>query len=295
MTAKFYGKAEEVVNKIIENFEAGNMPSALSQTFMQIKDSRPMSNWSRNNQIIAIISGTNDGRTYNAWKKVGRCVIKGEKAFNILQPTFSSFTKKDDAGKETRVQWLNGFKSLPEFRLESTEIIDQEKWDKSQADEKAGKEKANKYLESLPLREVAEAWGIKLEAYNGKSKRALGYFSPTENIIALGVENLSTWTHELIHASEKQNGKLTTEEYAKNKVEAEIVAELGGATLLKMLGQESDADLGGAWNYIKHYADGDKGKTIKKILSLTKRTAEAIETIVETIESLETITEGVEA
>ena len=38
----------------------------------------------------------------------------------------------------------------------------------------------------------------------------------------------------------------------------EIVAELGGAVLLEVLGHETDSDRGGAWQYIKRYAEKAK-------------------------------------
>ena len=60
--------------------------------------------------------------------------------------------------------------------------------------------------------------------------------------IALGVENLSTWCHELVHAADDRNGKLRGK-----KVRKETVAELGGAVLLSILGYENKTDLGGCW------------------------------------------------
>ena len=72
-----------------------------------------------------------------------------------------------------------------------------------------------------------------------------------DGIVALwdcaGVQNLSTWAHELIHAADDRLGKL-----GKCKVNNEVVAELGGAVLLQCLGKPVEADLGGAWNISSH-------------------------------------------
>jgi len=96
-------------------------------------------------------------------------------------------------------------------------------------------------LEGLPLREVAESWGIKIESFNSREGGCLGYYSSAGSI-ALGVENLSTWCHELCHAADARNiGGLKPGQ----RVDQEVVAELGGAILLTILGKPVDADLGG--------------------------------------------------
>ena len=83
---KFYGKAEQVTDKILAAFEAGKIPAALATVFID-KAGRPQDDWSPLNQMIAVlVGGTNDGRTFKAWKEVGRKVKKGAKAFNILAP-----------------------------------------------------------------------------------------------------------------------------------------------------------------------------------------------------------------
>src|SRR5208283_4444753 len=97
---------------------------------------------------------------------------------------------------------------------------------------------------SLPLREVADSWRLSVEAYNGAGGGFLGKYRHGTGI-ALGIENLSTWCHELVHAADDRNGTLRGKKIGK-----ETVAELGGAVLLRILGYENEADLGGCWEYI---------------------------------------------
>ncbi len=119
-----------------------------------------------------------------------------------------------------------------------------------------GEAELNDWLASLPFREVADSWGLSVEAFNGQGGRALGWFqhsiSGEGRAIAVGVENLSTWCHEMIHAADCRLGNLTEK---GQHWKSETVAELGGAVLLKVLGYDLDADLGGCWRYIEQYAE----------------------------------------
>jgi hypothetical protein len=80
-------------------------------------------------------------------------------------------------------------------------------------------------MEPLAAGGVAEAWGLTVATYRGSEGRALGYAQPGWQI-GLGVGNLSTWAHELVHQAEHRLGALTKRGQDR---EQEIVAELGGA------------------------------------------------------------------
>ena len=167
-----------------------------------------------------------------------------------------------------------GFKTVNEFKYEDTEIYDKEKWEKNCGVD----EEELKRLESLPLREVAEKWEIEIDSYNGKKSNALGYYQHGKRI-ALGVKNLATWTHELCHAADDKLN--TLKKSFGQDAENEIVAEVGGAVLLKILGFNNDADLGGAWEYVKTYADKDENKSVKKVMSLVDRICKCVNLILE--------------
>jgi len=127
--------------------------------------------------------------------------------------------------------------------------------------------------------EVAHEWGLNVIATS--AEKYLGYYSRSNSTIALAVKNLSTWAHELTHAADDRMAPLKGGQHA----DQEIVAELGGATILQMLGYDVEADLGGAWDYIKGYAK-DADHAITLAMSLIDRTAKAIDLILTTSEAL---------
>jgi len=276
---KYYGNTEDVCWKIINQFKHGEIPEKLAQVFVNRKDNIPSFSWSWTNRLVMILSNTNDARTFKQWSSVGRKVIKGSKSFCILGPILKSVPKetKDattDKKEEKYIKILVGFKPINVFRFEDTEVYDQDLWKKKSGVDFEEKER----LENLPLREVAEKWGLEISSYNGKNARALGYYQHGQRI-ALGVKNLSVWTHELTHAADDKNG--TINKVMGQDEENEIVAEFGSAVLLNILGFHDDVDLGGAWDYIKRYAGDDDKKTIKKCMNLIDRTCKCVNTILE--------------
>jgi len=101
--------------------------------------------------------------------------------------------------------------------------------------------------------------------------------------IALGVENFATWAHELVHAADYKAGKLVER---GQHWRSETVAELGGAILMRCLGYETEADLGGAWKYISKYALGADIKPLKACLDVLDRTCNAVALILATADEL---------
>ena len=72
--------------------------------------------------------------------------------------------------------------------------------------------------------DVADAWGIQVDAYTHAGNAPLGYYQygrKGSQAIMLGVENLSTWAHEMVHAADHRLTNL-----AGSKTHKEIVAEL---------------------------------------------------------------------
>lgn len=272
---KFYGKSEEVAESIIDQFKNGDLPKALAQIFINRNDNIPSMAWSWNNQFIQAIHGTNDARGFKQWTDAGRCVQKGSKAFYILGPCIGKKKDIDDDGNETDVPCLYGFKSIPVFAIQATEITDPEKWEKASKSDIKEKNR----LEDLPLMNVATAWDIKVTSYNGKGAKTLGRYS-YNGTISLGVKNLSTWTHELVHAADDKAGTLT---HGKGQdASNEIVAELGGAVLLIAMGYEIEADLGGAWSYVRTCSKNDKAKALRACTNLINRVCSCVDLIIKT-------------
>ena len=278
---RFYRKAESAASRILEAFRSGNLPQALAPVFIRRQDNIPCRGWSWSNQLLTALAGTSDARGYRQWQEVGRHVKKGAKAFPILVPMIGKRAGKDaETGEETEDTFLYGFTSAPVFRLEDTEGDPLPPPDPAVAE----------WLESLPLRAVAESWGLSIDAYNGRPGSALGKYRGGEGI-ALGVENWATWAHELCHAADDRLGHLTER---GQHWRSETVAELGGAILLEILGHERDADRGGCWEYVKAYSDSAGIDPVAACQRVLKRTCDAVALILDTAEGLrQTATEGV--
>ena len=135
---------------------------------------------------------------------------------------------------------------------------------------------------ALPMVDVARSWGLSIEAYSGRRGSAQGKYRPGSSI-ALGVENLSTWTHELMHASDDRLCALTER---GQHWRSETVAELGGATLLEILGHEAESDRGGCWEYLTTYAREAGIEPITACQRVLKRTCDAVALILDTAEQL---------
>lgn len=270
---KFYGEAEATARKILDHFKTGNVPKALSNIFIEQGDTNA-SKYSFSNQFLVALSGFSDARGFKDWINVGRMVDKGQKAIYILAPVLIG-TKKTVDGEEKKGAFLAGFRHMPVFGLEQTSIVNEELWEKKRPDNST----VRKFLNELPLRNVAEKWGLKVTTYDGTASRYAGWYNKTS--IALGVQNLSTWAHELIHAADDRLKQLKGYHTKAGKISAEVVAELGGAILLYSCGYEREADIGGAYEYIQAYAASGKQNPIDICMQLINRTCNAVALILE--------------
>ena len=276
---KFGKHTHDVCWKIVDQFKHGDLPEKLATVFVNRKDDIPSFRWSWTNRLIMAMNGTNDARTLKQWGSVGRKVCKGSKSFVILGPILKTIPKeeKDEETGEVETKYIKlliGFKPIHVFPIENTEVYDQDLWEKKSGVDYEEKQR----LESLPLREVAEKWNLDVTSYNGKGSGALGYYQHGTRI-AVGVENLSVWCHELVHAADDKNGTINRT-FGQDE-ENEIVAELGSAVLLSVLGFNEHADIGGAWEYVKAYAGYDEKKTIKNCMNLIDRVCKCVNLILE--------------
>lgn len=271
---KFYGKAESAAKAIVSAFEAGNLPAALAPIFIKRKDDRPSTQWSWTNQLIAALHGCSDARAFGQWLDVKRAVRKGEHARAIiLAPCTRKEAATDESGEARERVHVYGFRGVPVFDVSQTEgeplppAVD--------ADTSA-------WLAQLPLREVAEAWGLSIDVISGRPGKPLGWYRHKQAIV-LGVKNLSVFFHELLHSADDRLGQLTER---GQHWRSEIVAELGGAILLCILGNELEADLGGCWRYVSSYAKDAELEPITACSRVLKRTCDAVALILDTAEQL---------
>lgn len=269
---KYYGNAEQVAQKIVEAFKTNNLPKALATVFVHRKDNVPCRAWSWGNQLLCILNGTQDARGMKQWNTVKRSVRKGSKAFHILVPMLRTVAVKDAVtGEEKKIQALYGFGTAPVFALESTD------GEPLQADLEV-----TKWIDSLPFIEVARAWGLNVDAYNGNVGAPKGQYR-RNTAIGIGVKNLATWAHELLHAADDRLGNLKER---GQHWRSETVAELGGAILLEATGMQVDSDRGGCFEYIQAYATDAGIDPVQACMDVLKRTCDAVNLVLSEAEKL---------
>jgi len=232
-----------VMDTIIYAFENGTVAPALAQRWLVPADV-PQRKWSIRNQMLCALAGATDARGYKLWRDMGREVVKG-KSIRLLRPNMVPVEEVNpNTGELEKNYVMRGFRCFAAWDVSNT-TGPEETLPAYLAEHK-------KFVESLPLVEVAQKWGINVIVGGGNDNSStMGWFQPRTQTIKLNVENLSTWTHELIHAADYRLGNLIHDDETWL---TEAVAELGGAVLLSLIGYKDDADLGGAMEYIKKYA-----------------------------------------
>ena len=269
---KFFGQhAQNVAQQIVDNFRnPENLPKILGTKFIRSNCDVPCARWSMLNQFMAYMSGTTDARGMKQWNKVGRKITKGSKAVWILAPITKKRKEEDTSGEDKEKYFVVGFKAIPVFRYEDTE-----------GEPLPETESLENHIESLPLLEVAQKWGIKVYGqdttlYGAKGMYRYNASDGRPDEIVLGVENLDTWCHELVHAADKRIGGLKEKDWHR-----EVVADLGSAILLYMLGRPEEADLGGCYQYLDTYAKTQGMDVVKACITTMSRTCECVELILQ--------------
>jgi hypothetical protein len=255
--------AESAAARILDLFQnPEQLPAALAKVYLCPGiPGAPCENWSIGNRLLLACANTSDARGFRQWQEAGRQVRKGAKALHILAPNTKKIKEED--GTERTI--VTGFRGIPVFRVEDTD----------------GPALANAgdpaFIDSLPLIEVARAWGITVQIF--PSGAYAGVYFPGQNRIGLAVENLSVWAHELIHAADDRAGNLSER---GQHWRSETVATFGSAVLLTLIGHGEHADLGGAYSYIDAYAKGAKLSPIQAALKTLDRMHVAITLILNT-------------
>ena len=263
-----------VADQILAAFEAGTVPAACAQIFIRrtLDDSRPCARWSWRNQLLAALLGHQDARGFRQWQEVGRHVRKGERAFHILAPAVRKVEPKDDQPEDEPSAVVTGYFCVPVFGYSQTE-----------GEPLPGAEEEAAFLSALPLVEVARAWGLQVSTFAAEATGKLGYYRYGQ-AIAIGVENLSTWAHELLHAADDRRGVLVRGR--GQTLSNEVVAEFGGAILLECLGHTTDSDRGGAYAYIQSYCQAHKADVLTVCTDLLDRTCAAVALLLDTAQDL---------
>lgn len=257
--------AAEIARNLLDAFAAGTVPDHLAPIFL-IDREAPMSSWSYRNRFLVALRKSADARGYRQWQEVGRQVRKGARALYILAPSFAK-SAEPTADQEPAELRLVGFRPIPVFRLEDTD-----------GDDLRTDPAIRQQLAELPFRDVAAAWGIAVSAVprNGEE---YGAYQPSTNTIRLAT--LEAWEHELLHAADHRSlgDNLTP------GPEAEIVAELGAATLRVLAGLPTAHDTRNAHRYISHLAETPSA-AFALASRLLERTGKAVDLILQTAQAL---------
>lgn len=189
--------------------------------------------------------------TFNAWRKKGRMVQKGQKALTVLRPRFAKTTKPDGSEEEKE---LIGFSALSVFALEQTDGPELGK--PLQPEDFTTPDGFNHTVEKL--KEVAltlpHVAGIELrERRADDGDGVYGWFNrKTKQIVVLTdtspAQQFATLAHELAHAILHGNGE--HHDVAVKEVEAESTAFV----VCSALGLDTGSF---SLPYVAHWAKGD--------------------------------------
>ena len=228
------------INRIVSLFESEDVPQVIAIATFPPYDV-PSKYWSLANKIIMMLAGTSDARGFAQWKKVGRWVRSGEKAFYILAPRMvKKCSDNEEEEKENHKEYiLVGFVPVPVFRMEQTE----------------GKELIYEkiVLPEFPLMDKAREWGIDVKgvAFQGDW---YGYYRVCgdQEKIRLATPHEKTFFHELAHSAHRRvRGKMQGGQNPRQ----EIVAELSAQVLAQLVGTKLENSLGNSYRYIQGYAE----------------------------------------
>ena len=223
-------KAAELINKVKDEITDPNLIIKTLEYNIFGADI-PMKKWSRTNQIIALMYGHTDARSYNAWKSINRTVKKGEKAFYIIKP----YTFKD---KETGEVTLR-FGTQAEFGYIQTEGEVPPEYNKVE-------EKAIVYPD---VYKIADMLGVEIVKDVSRTGEAASYNNTTKTI-RITSDDPNAVFHELSHAIDH-----AVNENLGTIAEKEIVAEFSSAVL--SMYYKVDNDMGVSKGYLEYFSEGN--------------------------------------
>jgi hypothetical protein len=265
---------QDIMEAYIKAFQSPEkLPQRMARLYMPHPD-RPSDTWSYNNRFtVALFCESGDVRGIKQWAEVNREPINEDEVVCIICPKLvNDHDKPKKRGKYQKK--LVGFK--PSHGLYA--------YENTQGEDLPEIAEAEAHIASLPLLDKANAWGITVETFDGKRTAGDAWYSPVDGgRIGLGVKNIATWLHELVHAADDKLGTLTKR--AGQQLDNEIVAQLGASTLAKALGYPDEvADLGYTWQYISGYCAHHKVKPYPTCKALLERTCKAVDLILEPME-----------
>lgn len=277
---------KEQMEEIEEKLKKGVENVFTSDNYIRYLDM--LSNFPRysyNNQMLIAIQ-TNYKATlvqsFNAWKKLGRKIKKGEKGIQILAPVTHTRTIEqkitDDDGKETKeekeIKWIS-------FRVVYTFDVSQTEGDElpsilAKKELTDDVENYEKLLEKLIIVSPVPIIFDEIKNINAK-----GYYHTKDKIIVIkdGMsqsQTIKTMVHEIAHS-------ILHEETDKNKQTKEVEAESVAYIVCQHLGIDtSDYSFG----YVASWSSGKEHEELTNSLNLISKTAKDMVTKIEKGEEL---------
>jgi hypothetical protein len=232
--------ALQTLQKVVNAFSTKEFPQVCKKAYLSTK---PSNKWSFGNQILMLVSGTADARTYLQWRDAGRYPKKDSKAIYILGPKIIHKKQTDEKGQEETEELLVGFRGIPVFRFEDTDGCPL-------------KETTAKTPPQLAA--IAKKWGIKI-TYGTSSRGEFGSYDIQSDSIHLATDSIVTGFHEMAHAAHARLEKLKPTQ----DPEQETIAQLSACVLASIYGYDSEIEY--TWNYIGSYAEGKTPEMVGKM------------------------------
>ena len=270
---------EMVTDRIIEQLESGVIPWEKPWTGVKSGAFNRVSkkSYSLLNQMLLMHDG--EYATFKQWQDLGGKVRKGEKSeIIVFWKVLPIEEEQEDGEKVTKqipllryinvfhISQVDGVEPLPQDELHDIEPI----------------EKAETVLKDYWTRE-----NITVEHVKGNR----AYYSPTRDMICLPLfeqftdanEYYSTAFHESVHST-MQESRCNRKEERKNKLVAfgseeyskeELVAELGSANLMNIIGIETKKSFRNSSAYIQNWLSVLKND-VKFIVSASSKAEKAV-------------------
>lgn len=278
--------ATQAAQKVLEAFRSGAVVRAAELVFVERKlaADAPCRRWSLTNRFFAALSGSADARTFHQWLDVQRAVRKGEKASGfIFLPVFGRGGRTTETEHRAEPVEEQSDEQPVTFLLKP--VFGYHQTDGEPIPDYVERER---FLDHLPLIDVARAWGIPVHASHELLGRGilgvLAHDPDTEKAtIGLAAENPEVFLHELCHAAEKRLGTLKGGE--ADRPGKEVVAEFGAQILLAVLDLPTATD--SAYAYLESYAKKLELSVETAALRFLERTITAVDLILKTARELE--------
>ncbi len=254
------------------------------KSFAKVGPLSPM-RYSFNNQVLLLVQAEERAEqgaaldlsavaTFEAWKRAGRLVKKGEKAVWILKPYIVKDRKRLDAlrakqgsvskEEEDACKFI-GYSLMPVFAINQTDGEALPETTLPAIEEDKGWATAIQALRAVALKDGIPSIEFRARRL-GEDPGALGWCmtSGDRSIVVITdgqsrAEQFSTGVHELAHAMlHCKDGKKDKHEYASNEVEAESIAYIVCGAL--------DLDTSGcSFGYVKGWATRAGVDPIKQV------------------------------